>query len=622
MAYDPVRREIITFDSQTLKWDGTNWSRVPTATEPPARTYTAMVYDEARQQMVLFGGAGGPGNDTWIWDGASWSNRTEAVITASNTPPARSFHAMAYDSARQEVVLFGGYLGGNLGDTWIWNGLFWRQRTVSGPSARNAHAMSFDRNRQKTVLFAGGPGSQETWEWDGVNWVNRTEPVVTVANTPPAGYAAGMAYDPLRRRTVLFGGSSGTRETWEWDGTNWFNLSPAILTAANTPSARNYPRMVYDDTRRAVVLVGGTGGLTETWSWDGISWRVLSGPTFYFDMSARPNGVWNYSTIDVASGVTVKFLNDFGNPPVRWLATGDVFIGGIIDVSGEAAQATSFTSTPALGGPGGFAGGQGAIASDQSGSTTGSPGDGPGGGDPGTAGSPSGQDGRFAAAYGNRYLQPLIGGSGGGGGASSATSHGGSGGGGGGAILISSSRDITVSGQILANGGTRGSGYSYGGTGSGGAIFLKADRILGPGQLTARGSGTAETDGRIRLEAYYRQLAGATTPVSANSLPVLDQALTNNARLSIASIDGVPVPAAPGGSSLVPDVVFTNLNPISILVSASAIPDTTPVRLRVTTASSVILATNTLSGASTTFSVAVPPGIGTVQAFAEFPLGR
>ncbi len=29
---------------------------------------------------------------------------------------------MAYDAARGQVVLFGGYSGGLLGDTWVWNG--------------------------------------------------------------------------------------------------------------------------------------------------------------------------------------------------------------------------------------------------------------------------------------------------------------------------------------------------------------------------------------------------------------------------------------------------------------------------------------------------------------------
>jgi hypothetical protein len=32
---------------------------------------------------------------------------------------------MAYDAARQEVVLFGGYRPGVVGDTWTWDGSTW-----------------------------------------------------------------------------------------------------------------------------------------------------------------------------------------------------------------------------------------------------------------------------------------------------------------------------------------------------------------------------------------------------------------------------------------------------------------------------------------------------------------
>ena len=63
---------------------------------------------------------------------------------------------MAYDAARQRVVLFGGFGGGHLGDTWEWNGTNWTQLTPStSPTARNAHAMAYDAARQRVVLLGG-----------------------------------------------------------------------------------------------------------------------------------------------------------------------------------------------------------------------------------------------------------------------------------------------------------------------------------------------------------------------------------------------------------------------------------------------------------------------------------
>src|SRR6478609_11171120 len=54
-------------------------------------------------------------------------------------PSARFGHAMAYDSVRSRTVLFGGTLfagdlGGDINDTWEWNGEFWTQIADIGPA--------------------------------------------------------------------------------------------------------------------------------------------------------------------------------------------------------------------------------------------------------------------------------------------------------------------------------------------------------------------------------------------------------------------------------------------------------------------------------------------------------
>jgi hypothetical protein len=169
-----------------------------------------MAYDAARQRVVLFGGVDGTGYraDTWEWNGSNWSPRT----TASG-PSARRAHAMAYDAARQRVVLFGGWDGSaRLSDTWEWDGSAWTRRgTASGPSARLGHAMAYDVARQRVVLF-GGEGPSDTWEWDGVTWSQRAPATVPVARSLHT-----MAYDVARQCVVLFGGGHAhgyLSETW------------------------------------------------------------------------------------------------------------------------------------------------------------------------------------------------------------------------------------------------------------------------------------------------------------------------------------------------------------------------------------------------------------------------
>ena len=50
------------------------------------------------------------------------------------------------------------------------------------------------------------------------------------------GATFGLAYDPVRQRTVLFGGASGTLldDTWEFDGQDW-----AQIATANAPRFEN-----------------------------------------------------------------------------------------------------------------------------------------------------------------------------------------------------------------------------------------------------------------------------------------------------------------------------------------------------------------------------------------------
>src|SRR6185295_11014076 len=80
---------------------------------------------------------------------------------ALGEPSPRLGHAMVYDSARNVVVLFGGRLdpqttsGAISAETWEFDGTRWRFRTGDGPLGRFDHAMAYDSDRHVTVLFGG-----------------------------------------------------------------------------------------------------------------------------------------------------------------------------------------------------------------------------------------------------------------------------------------------------------------------------------------------------------------------------------------------------------------------------------------------------------------------------------
>src|SRR5690242_18647955 len=116
LAYDPAHGKVVLFGggsytsllNDTWEWDGTTWTQRTPATVPAARSGQARAYEAARGKGVLFGGrAGSPAyylNDAWEWDGTSWTQRTP-----DTAPPVRFGHALAYDSARGRMVMFGGW---------------------------------------------------------------------------------------------------------------------------------------------------------------------------------------------------------------------------------------------------------------------------------------------------------------------------------------------------------------------------------------------------------------------------------------------------------------------------------------------------------------------------------
>ena len=329
-------------------------------------------------------------------------------------------------------------------------------------------------------------------------------------------------------------------------------------------------------------------------------------PTANTEVTLPADGILNYTTVNIPTGVTVTFKKNANVIPVYILASGDVTIVGTISVNGTDGN----TMYPGKGGPGGFDGGLGGTAN-----VDGGKGLGPGGGNPGSTSNTvnycagSGGGGGFGSSgsngsgvgsfssggagggtYGNLRILPMIGGSGGGGGggsnASGYTSTGGSGGGGGGAILIASSGIITVNGSITANGGKGGSSGTYassGGGGSGGAIKLTAVTIAGNGAISASGgaggtvvncyTGGTGGNGRIRIEANdATALTAATTPAYTYGYPST-VFVTNIPTLSITTVGGIHV-LNPTGKYGSPDVILpsTISNPVTVEVSATNIP--------------------------------------------------
>lgn len=228
-------------------YDGAAWARVTTGGQTPLpRALTAMVYDSARRVVVLFGGDTKPAanmgsqvaQDTWELN-VTASPNTWVLRNAGDVgtnPAPREGHAMAYDSMGKRVVLFGGTLAAQgpfvySSETWAWNGNSWQLLVVTGaPNPRSYYGMAYDSARNVVVMSGGETNAGlfqalgDVFELSGTTWTKRSSPIVV-----PGRSNHSMTYDANRKMTLTFGGlqnnlMDASNQLWGWDGSNWQQL--------------------------------------------------------------------------------------------------------------------------------------------------------------------------------------------------------------------------------------------------------------------------------------------------------------------------------------------------------------------------------------------------------------
>src|SRR6266513_1961909 len=72
-------------------------------------------------------------------------------------------------------------------------------------------------------------------------------------------------------------------------------------------------------------------------------------PTVNTTVALPPSGIFNYTSVIIPAGVTVKFLKNTANTPVVILATGDVTIAGTLNLTGSASADVGSAGEGALG---------------------------------------------------------------------------------------------------------------------------------------------------------------------------------------------------------------------------------------------------------------------------------
>ncbi|MFH1811909.1 MAG: hypothetical protein ABIJ09_24435 [Pseudomonadota bacterium] len=293
MAFDQRRGVAVLVDTAAVEsgsweYNGQSWRRaVLSDTEgdgvPGRRRWSCLGWDGVNGEVILYGGETTfshnqnlwtSNNELWTFDGERWLQRDPSASPA----PAPAFRncAMAWDPHRRRVVLLGR-------ETWEWDGAVLHQKSVgdlSFPPQAWEHQLAYDSTRRRAVAHGGmdtyWSGLRDTWEYDGQlgTWSKVFTGDVSCTGHPCYRSGHGVAYDPVSRRTVLFGGSD-KNDTWEWDGATW-TVQPRVDPEGDGgPTPAIYASLGYDSDRQRVLIVnrsGPTYGIADWWLHDGASW--------------------------------------------------------------------------------------------------------------------------------------------------------------------------------------------------------------------------------------------------------------------------------------------------------------------------------------------------------------
>ncbi len=333
MVYDSTRNKVIMFGGEMMAdWNGTAdlleneeamlndlwewdpvtevWNEITPASTlvPGRRSFFGMAYDPLRGKVVIYGGRTlhGTRADTWEWDPSTrmWSepNPDDAV------PGGVRGLQLAFDPNLQRVILFGGqaYWGGQNGVTFAWDSVnaHWDVVASTGPAPRTGPGMSTDYARSRVVLYGGydytannyaGVIYGDTWEWDGVAWIQ------VAASGPSPRMQLAQAYDLSRQVTIVYGGTDAScfncrKDTWEWDGSVWQQrLTPTDMGGRETATA-------YDGT--GILTFGGVDSRFNLYS---DTHRLMTNPLEVH--CATPDRGWHSSDVSVPCTATGALAN-------------------------------------------------------------------------------------------------------------------------------------------------------------------------------------------------------------------------------------------------------------------------------------------------------------------------
>ncbi|HYG04079.1 MAG TPA: tetratricopeptide repeat protein [Chryseosolibacter sp.] len=264
-TYHPPSKSLLLVGGSTIfpdtvrndvwKLNGTKWIRIE-AQGPGARAFFSGGLNKADNQIYCYGGVpvSSAGlqleqakNDLWAFDGNTWSELTVDKIGS------RHHHAMVFADHLDAFVLYGGFsTSGADTVTWLLKDGCFTALKIPGPGVRYQSSIAYDPKRKKVIIYGGGNNPSEHWEFDGERWTQ-----IRVDKNPGVKFRASIAYDASRGKIVMHAGQVNLNmqdpenhnlpDTWTWDGTQW----EKIASASVFPIA-----MTYDPKTKSLLAYG------------------------------------------------------------------------------------------------------------------------------------------------------------------------------------------------------------------------------------------------------------------------------------------------------------------------------------------------------------------------------
>ena len=339
-------------DTWALQFSPTpQWTQLPSGSSIGGLIGSAAVYDAPRDRMLLFGGSGGGSlhNEVWSYDfaaGAGW-----ALVTTAGTPPSlRAGHAMVFDAARDRVLVLGGATGGGPGSVDVFalslSGTpTWTEVAAAGtpPSARVGVRGVYDPGNDRVLLFGGyanGDGGYKNEVWSlSLAGAPAWSRLSIAPPLPQPRFYHQAVWDQARARMLVVSG------TLPYNGGVWAlstGATPAwSLAQPDTTIAAGTTNLNVDESQQRVLV--STQASVFTLPLDGSQDLIDLHPVqpapfsmFVFLDAARHriDGIAND-----AGGLSRAF--DYDAPGQPWSTTGSGFANssnswtGVFDVAGD-----------------------------------------------------------------------------------------------------------------------------------------------------------------------------------------------------------------------------------------------------------------------------------------------